>query len=287
MLRKKISLAQVNTAFWQLVRWPNLLLLIFTQYFTKISLIDQGQNWEQRLFDTQLFMLCSATVLIAAAGYIINDYYDIKIDLINKPKRVVIGRYIKRRWALGLHQCFSMMGIGLGFFLNKRVVFVNILVVTVLWLYANHFKRTAFWGNFIVSILTAASVVILAVFYGKHQTEVYIFGAFSFFISLLREIVKDMEDIRGDANFGCQTLPIVWGIRKTKRFVYLILFLFVNTLIISILYLPSLWPIGIVFVPLALFFYRLLPADTRLQFHQLSTLCKYIMLLGVLSMAFV
>ena len=180
MLKQKPSISAINKAFWQLVRWPNLLLLVFTQYLAKICLIDQRLHWQNGITGGSLFILSFSTVLIAAAGYIINDYYDVKIDLINKPNRVVIGRYIKRRWALGLHQLFSFVGTAMGLLLSKKVFAINAVVVFLLWLYANQLKRTAFWGNFLVSLLTALSLVVLAVYYQQHEVEIYIFAAFSF-----------------------------------------------------------------------------------------------------------
>jgi 4-hydroxybenzoate polyprenyltransferase len=287
MIKKRPDISAILRAFWILVRWPNLFLLVFTQYLTKICLIDQKQNWLTEIRSGSLFILSLSTVLIAAGGYIINDYYDVKIDLINKPNRVMIGRFIKRRWALGLHQLLSFTGVMMGLLLSKKVFAINVIVVFLLWLYANQLKRTAFWGNLLVALLTALSLVVLAVYYQQHQQEVYAFAGFSFFISLIREILKDMEDVKGDENFGCKTLPIIWGIRKTKWLIYFIILLFTALIISTTILVKGMFLTSLCILPLALLVYWLVPADTRKAFTQLSTLCKYIMLLGVLSMVLI
>jgi 4-hydroxybenzoate polyprenyltransferase len=139
-------------------------------------------------------------------------------------------------------------------------------------------------GNFAANGL---SFIVLAVYYRQNAQMLLIYAVFSFGISLIREIIKDMQDIRGDARFGCRTLPILWGLRRTKYLLYVLIGLFILTLFfiadslgnhhLSIIFL-------LLLIPLAYFTYRLVIADTRRDFGYLSTLCKLIMLMGVLSM---
>jgi 4-hydroxybenzoate polyprenyltransferase len=228
--------------------------------------------------------------MIAAAGYIINDYYDIKIDLINKPDRVVIGKTITRRYAIFFHTVISVTGVGMGLLINWKVGAVNFVSVFLLWLYSNNLKRLPLIGNLVVSLLTGLSIFLLSFLYEQYLPLVMTYSLFAFFMTLIREIVKDMEDMKGDTTFGCRTLPIVWGIRKTKSFLYgtilvfsfLVLWLDYQQLKISWIYF-----IPLLFVPMSILFYRLLKADTKKEFYQLSQLCKIIMLLGICSMIFV
>lgn len=284
------TLSERVAGLFRLVRWPNLLLLVFTQYLVRISLISPEQIWYESLLEADLFWISLSTVCITAAGYIINDYYDIKIDLMNRPEKVVIGRYIKRRWALGIHNGLNLIGLAIGFFVDKKVFLVNALAILFLWLYSNQLKRLPFWGNLVVSFLTGLSLVVLAVHYQRHEQEVYIYALFAFSISLIREIIKDMEDVRGDANFGCRTLPIVWGIPGTKAFVYVLIAGFLTLLFTMVRPLNN--PVlGYVFlgllIPVGYLTARLARADTRQDFAYLSRLCKLIMLVGVLTMVLV
>ncbi len=281
------SLANSNrvvVSFLRLTRVWNLIILALAQYFTAIMLIDYDN-----VFDVRFFLLATSTGLIAAAGYIINDYYDIKIDLVNKPERVVIGKGITRRYALLLHTVLSFLGLAIGVFLNFRIAAVNFASIFLLWWYSNDLKRQPFIGNFVVALLTAFSILIVDALYWTGNTLIFIYASFAFFMTLIREIIKDMEDLKGDDTFGCRTLPIVWGIRKTKIVIYFIMFAFVATVILlDRLYvaLPEFYFLVFLFVPLLWLLYRLIKSDTKKDFASLSTFCKVILLLGVLSMAF-
>ncbi|MFN7791677.1 MAG: geranylgeranylglycerol-phosphate geranylgeranyltransferase [Cyclobacteriaceae bacterium] len=278
---------QLILALFRLTRFWNLAIIAFAQYFTAYFL------FQQRLLvftDFWLFLIVASTVMIAAAGYIINDYYDIKIDLINKPDRVVIGKTITRRYAIFFHTVISVAGVGKGLLINWKVGAVNFVSVFLLWLYSNNLKRLPLIGNLVVSLLAGLSIFLLSFLYEQYLPLVMTYSLFAFFMTLIREIVKDMEDMKGDTTFGCRTLPIVWGIRKTKSFLYgtilvfsfLVLWLDYQQLKISWIYF-----IPLLFVPMSILFYRLLKADTKKEFYQLSQLCKIIMLLGICSMIFV
>jgi 4-hydroxybenzoate polyprenyltransferase len=269
----------------KLTRFGNLMIIGFAQYFTAAFLIGR-----ETIYDFRLLLLSISTVLIAAAGYIINDYYDVKIDYINKPERVVIGKSITRRYAILFHIALSALGILIGFYLSWRIAAVNILSVFLLWLYSNNLKRLPFIGNLAVAILTSAAIYVVDILYRTNGSLVIIYALFAFFMTLVREIIKDMEDLKGDNTFGCKTLPIVWGIRKTKMIIYAILTIFsITVLVLNALYeaLPFQYYLILLFVPLLWLFYRLIRADMKKDFSLLSTFCKVIMLLGILSMSFV
>ena len=286
-VRPKVRFWDFLAGSVRLVRMSNLLIVAITQYLTRILLIGPRHEWREIISDPKLFVLSLSTVCIAAAGYIINDYFDIKIDIVNKPERVVVGRYLKRRWAMGAHQVLNVVGAALGLLLGIWVFLVNVFSITLLWFYSERYKRAPFIGNLIVSLLTGFSLLILTLNYPANRRLVLIYAVFSFFISLIREIVKDMEDIRGDEAHGCRTLPIVWGIRRTKYFLYGIISVFVTTLfimadtlnnnVLAVLFLLLLIPIGWLV-------YSLSHSDKRRDFKKISTLCKIIMLLGLLTM---
>ena len=272
-------------AFLRLTRFWNLFIIGLAQYFAAVFLIDH-----QLLYDWRLFVLAFSTSIIAAAGYIINDYYDIKIDLINKPNRVVIGKDIARRYALLFHSMLSFSGILFGFLLGWKIGIIHILSSFILWWYSNSLKRQPFLGNFMVALLTGISMLIVNVLYNVDNPFVTIYSLFAFFMTLVREIIKDMEDLKGDNTFGCKTLPIIWGIRKTKILVYFLLALFsVMVVLINVIYtqLPFYYFLVFLFTPLSIFLVVLVRADTKRDFYKLSQWCKVIMVLGVISMAFV
>lgn len=286
-MKRRLTIKDISLGFMRLIRWPNLLMIALTQYMTRLFLIGPISDWKSILFEKEIFLITLSTVLVAAAGYVINDYFDIKIDLINKPDRVIIGRYLKRRVAITTHQAFNILGCGLGLLVNKWVFLLSVLSVTLLWVYASYFKKRPFIGNFIVALLTGLSLIILAVYYPQNRSLVILYALFAFGISLIREIIKDMEDVRGDASHGCQTLPILWGIRRTKVFLYGLIAIFVPSLFLAAHWLQNsqlTWMFVALLGLISWLVYRLIRADTKKEFGSLSSLCKLVMLIGMLSM---
>lgn len=272
-------------SFARLTRVWNLIIIALAQYLTAAFLIDFST-----ITDPRLFILSVSTVMIAAAGYIINDYYDIKIDLINKPQRVVIGKSITRRYAILFHTLLSMTGVFLGLFLSWKIAAVNFVSAAILWWYSNNLKRQPFIGNLVVALLTGVAIWLVDSLYKTGHLLIITYASFAFFMTLIREIIKDMEDLKGDQTFGCQTLPIVWGIRRTKYFIYFILVIFLSTVMGLNYYfenLPIHYFLLFLFVPMLWFVIRLVTADTKKDFNWLSGFCKIILVLGIFSMAFI
>jgi len=284
MKRDSILSTSFFNSLLKLTRFGNLVIIGLTQYFTAGFLIGM-----HTLNDFKLLLLSISTISIAAGGYVINDYYDVKIDYINKPNRVVIGKIIPRRYAILFHVLLSTLGVALGVYLSFGIGVVNILSVFLLWLYSNNLKRLPFIGNVTVAFLTGLAVIVVDLFYRTNNTLVIIYALFAFFITLVREVIKDMEDLKGDNSFGCKTLPIIWGIRKTKLLLYIILVTFAAVVVVlNQIYraLPFKYHLIFLFVPLLWLLYRLIRADMKKDFTRLSIFCKVIMMLGILSMAF-
>lgn len=271
-------------ALIQITRLWNLIIIGLAQYCTAGFLISPNT-----LTDPQLLILAMSTILIAAGGYSINDYYDVKIDLINKPERVVVGKTLTRRIVLLLHTVLSVAGIGLGFALGWPIGIINVAAAFLLWLYSNALKRMPFVGNFVVATLTGLSVLVVNVLYTPPLAIVWVYALFALFMTLIREIIKDMEDLKGDDTFGCRTLPIVWGIRPTKAFIYFLIVLFCAVVVgihTSVAPMPVTFFLGLLLLPMGIMVIWLIRADTRKDFYRLSIFSKFIMLAGIFSMAF-
>jgi len=271
-------------ALVRLTRVWNLLIIGLAQYCTAALLINPDS-----LLDVRLLLLVVSTVLIAAGGYSINDYYDIKIDLINKPDRVVVGKVLSRRVVLLLHTILSVSGTALGFLLSWQLGVVNFISAFLLWLYSNALKRLPFIGNFVVAVLTGLAVIVVNLLLPPWLATVGIYALFAFFMTLIREIIKDIEDLKGDNTFGCKTLPIIWGIRSTKVFVYLLIVVFAIVVVLIhrlVMPLPTVFFMTFLVLPMGILVGWLIRADTRKDFRLLSQFCKLIMLVGLFSMAF-
>jgi len=285
----KIHIKTSVFAFLKLIRSLNLIILAFSQYMCRYFIIGKGQDsFQTILTDWKFFLLVLSTVMVAAAGYIINDYYDIKIDLINKPKRVVIGKILHRRIAMFSHFILNSLASLCSIFLGWKIFAIVVSTTILMWFYANQLKRTPLLGNLLISLLTGMAIYMPALLYQSSQKLLVLYAIFAFFISLLREIIKDMEDVKGDEEFGCRTLPIIWGIRRTKLFLYAISSVFLLFMFVSLFSTGKNLLLYFFIVPAPLFVWFLIglaKADTTKKFLQLSDLCKYIMLAGVISMA--
>ncbi len=271
------------TGFIQVTRLWNLLIIVMAHYFTAAFLLAT----DQIIFNKSLFILSLSTVLIAAAGYIINDYYDVKIDLINKPKRVVVGRILKRRVAMVAHTILNITGIGLGFTLSIKIGLLNFFCALLLWSYSNQLKRMALIGNLSVAFLTGLSIYVIAFFFDPGNIMIIAYSLFAFAFTLIREIIKDMEDLKGDATFGCKTLPVVYGIRKTKNVIYFLSAFFLVLLCWLAFHFIGVemmfFSLGLV-APIGFLIYKLAKADKTIEFNYLSNYCKFVMLIGICSM---
>ncbi len=261
-----------------------------------------------------LVLLIIASVLIAGAGYVINDYFDLNIDRINKPERLVVEKLIKRRWAILWHLCLSAVGLLISFYLgwktgNPIVGIFNLLAVFLLWFYSTNFKRQLLIGNVVISLLTAWVVLVMYVCEAKfnlsslpeaqisYLTSIYklavVYGGFAFIISLIREVVKDIEDMEGDMKYNCKTLPVAWGMPSSKLFVAVWLIVLIAAILILQVYAFQLqwwWMIiynlVLIITPLLIIFKYLISAKTSKDFGKVSTMIKMVMLAGIISMLF-
>ncbi|WP_062543875.1 geranylgeranylglycerol-phosphate geranylgeranyltransferase [Rufibacter tibetensis] len=234
-------------------------------------------------------VLVVATLCIAAAGYIINDYYDVKIDRINKPERVVVGKFLTRRKAMMIHLYLSAAGVLLGVIIGWRIGAVLLGVALLLWGYSAQFKKRPFVGNLTIALLAAVMVLVVPLQAGQPSLAAWAYGVFAFLISLVREVIKDMEDVQGDASFRCRTLPIVLGIPQTKWILYLLVgFFLIFTGFVMLKRLNEPLFVGYLFIgvvlPTFVLIRQIITADRKKEYARLSWICKGIMVTGICSM---
>ncbi len=308
-------------AVLQLVRWPNLLFIFLTQTLFYYCVFNSLVDTKQKNFVVEkgklFFMLVLASVLIAAAGYIINDYFDVQIDAINKPYRVIVDRKLNRRWAILFHLLFSVAGVAISFYIsyktgNSIIIIVNSGCVVLLWFYSTWFKKSLLVGNVVISLLTAWVTIVVYFFVGGRLVYYYgwqnsiqpfdirklfivtlSYSSFAFILSLIREVVKDIEDMPGDAKHGCRTMPIIWGVPAAKIYSGVWLTVVIAALGIILFYmLQTGWRAGSVYIlifiiiPLMYILRDLKRAKSTADYHNISNSIKFVMMAGILSMLF-
>lgn len=278
-----------------------LMQLIFRYGFFKL------QNIPSALSDFHYLLLIFSTVSIAAGGYIINNIFDVESDTENKPQNVVVGKTISETKAYNLYIGFTVIGVVIGFYLSNVIdkpgfAALFIIIAATLYQYAANWKQSLLIGNVIVALLVSVSILIIGIFdlYPITNTnnrgllaivfQILIdFAVFAFMINFIREIVKDLEDTAGDDNQGMRTLPIVLGIAKTSKIVFILSFIPVLAILFYIynnlfqLVFATLYLLIFVVGPLLLFTLKTWTAKTKKNFHQLSLLLKWILFFGILS----
>ncbi len=310
-------------AFLKLIRWPNLVFIVLTQVLFYYCIVlpiftVEGAAALNKLTPALFWALVVASVSIAAGGYIINDYFDLNIDQVNKPNDIVIQKIIKRRWAIIWHLVFSVVGIAITFFVgmvihNLLLWAANVACVLLLLFYSTTFKKQLLIGNVIISLLTAWVILVLYFsevrvtywtwtpdFRSLYQSKIttlfkfaIIYAGFAFIISLVREVIKDMEDMAGDEKYDCKTMPIAWGIPASKVFIAVWLIVLIVTMFIVQVYgLMKGWWLGVIYcfaaivIPLVLLIRDLYKSTNSTDYHKLSRRIKLIMLTGILSILF-
>lgn len=310
--------------FLRLIRFPNLVIVALTQYAIRYGIIYPflKQAGMDLFLSEQLFMmLVAATVLIAASGYIINDYFDVKLDHVNKPKQLIIGKSISRRQAMFLHVIINTVGLLLAFYValsinHPMLVLFQLISAALLWFYSVNFKKQILIGNLIIAALTAlvpftAGYYEIAVMFDNASEKNFPFetqnissllfsikyllywvigySGFAFLLTLIREIIKDCEDIEGDKAFECRTLPIIYGVDAAKKvslvvavvltigLVALEIIQFISKDWISLAYFVLLLTAPLLWVMI-----KISKAKKKKHFFIISQVIKIIMLLGIL-----
>ena len=294
--------------YLKLIRYQNLLMLAFMQLVFRYLFLAQSYV-DLALTDFNYILLVIATVCIAAGGYVINNIMDQDTDEIAKPQNRVVGVSISETVAYNWYIGLTIVGVGIGFYLSNVIykpTFASmfILVATLLYMYATSFKQIPVLGNVVVALMLSTSIVIIGLFdilpaidednrfRMKEAFDILMhYAIFAFIINLIREIVKDMEDMDGDYQSGINTLPNAIGIQKTKIIVGVltvisigILAYYVNSNLFELDYVVY-YAMILIVGPLIYFGVKLLNATTKKEFHHLSLVLKIILFFGILSVA--
>jgi 4-hydroxybenzoate polyprenyltransferase len=268
-------------------------------------------GFELQLSSFNFALLVVATVLITAAGYVINDYFDTHTDFLNRPKTVLVGTVISRRSAIIFHSVLNVIAVLIGFYLAYKINmvflgFVFLIVTGLLWFYSTTYKRQFLVGNILVAFLTALVPLMVVLFEIPLLNEAYrevliknnanfmyifywvlAFSFFAFITNLMREIIKDIEDFEGDSAYGRNSLPVVLGVKTSKIITISLAVITLGSLnYIYFQYLEDSTTIIyfslFLYLPFLFLIARLIYAKTKKQFRNIGNILKIIMLLGIL-----
>ena len=294
--------------YLKLIRYQNLIMIALMQLVVLFGFLKM-QDIPLALALWQYYLLIVSTVCIAAGGYIINDIMDQEIDAENKPEKALVGKTITEGLAYNLYVVFTIIGVGIGFYLSRIImrpnfVTVFILCAALLYIYATNLKQIMILKNAIVASLLAFSIIIIDLFMIFPATDItnreqmhpvfsvlIDFATIAFILNFIREIVKDLEDTKGDTNQGIRTLPVAFGISKTSKLVFVLSFVPVLCILYYVynylfhLQYATIYILGFLVGPLLYFMIKIWSAETKKDFHHLSNVLKLVIFFGIISIA--
>ena len=293
--------------YLKLIRFQNLVVMVIIQYLIRFTLIIPSYGKENIISEFYFALLLFSILLIVAAGYTINDYFDIKVDSENKDEHVIVGRTIKRRIALVIHFILTSVGLILGFYItykiNQLVISIILIVCAyILWIYNLKLKRIFFLANLIVAGLSAVfvtSIATLEIFLKYNHNDsinniktLILIATFAFILSLMNEIIKDLRTVEGDKKYKIRTLPTVWGLLKTKEFLkwLSIITAFIISIIAITKFKTNITALSYAFIfiigPLFLLNVWVYKAQHTIDYERISKLNKFIIFTGIMSLLF-
>lgn len=291
--------------YLRLVRWPNLFMIFLFQYLMRYALVAPILDYQEKgliLSHIDFALLVMACVFIAAGGYIINDIEDVRIDSINKGNRVIVNAKINVDAANNLYMILSFIGLAIGFYLTfikeiKLIGMINLITAGLLYFYSTSYKCIPILGNLIIAFLTALLplLVIIPEPAAMSDQAVLSFAGgyiiFAFLMTLIRELLKDLEDKKGDAECGCKTLPVAVGSFPVKIITILLTIIVIGLLLFIQIatkqwesLIPFLYVSIFIVLPLMYLCLLIIKSNLKEQYKKASMLTKFIMFTGILSM---
>lgn len=279
LLLKMLSLFSV-------VRGYNILILILAQYLTSAFILAPELPLRRVIFDANLFFLILSSATVIASGYIINNFYDSEKDLINRPKKTMLDRFVSQRTKLSVYFILNFAAIFFASYVSFRAVVFFSLYIFGIWFYSHRLKRILFLGNLVASILTIVPFFVVFIYYKNFESVIFIHATFLYLMIVMRELVKDLENLKGDLILNYKTLPVVYGEKWSKFFLTVLSILSM----VPILLLITRYEIGqmdyyfyLSLILLGFFVLFLYFSNAKWQYLLLHNILKFIIVAGVFS----
>ncbi len=266
------------------VRGYNILVIVIAQYFTSIFILAPELPLRNILFDLNLFFLVLAGVFTIAAGYIINNFYDSEKDLINRPRKTMIDRLVSQNTKLSIYFVLNFLAVIAASYVSFRAVVFYSLYIFGIWMYSHKLKKIPFAGNLVAATLAITPFFAVFIYYGNLAPVIFVHGAFLFLIIAMREMIKDLENLKGDLILNYRTIPVIFGVKTSKSLVTIL----AGLTVIPIYFLVNYFALGYMtyyfygsLVLLLAFLYILWISASRPQYLLLHNILKFIIVAGV------
>lgn len=273
-----------------LVRWYSILAVVVAQYLVVWFLLNAYATPKDLLLDTYLHLSIFATAFIIASGFIINAFYDLEKDSVNRPQKVIFSRLVSQRTCLNAYFLFNTIGVVMSFYVSKRIMLFNFLFSVALWFFSHKLKKKAFLSEVSATLLTLAPFGVVLIYFKAFNFQLFLYLSFMALIILIREILKDLIAQKGDAIYGYETLPIKVGVEASKGALKLLmLFTLIPFVVIAYMHGVSLimgyFMLGELMIIGSIGYLN--KAESSKDFKQLDTAYKLLMIAGILSVPLV
>ena len=284
--RKNKLLLLKFLSLFSIVRGYNILMIVLAQYLASIFILSPNRILAKVVFDGNLLCIVIASALVIASGYIINNFYDAEKDLINKPRKSMLDRLVSQRFKLTTYFILNLIAVLVASYVSFRAVLFFSAYIFGIWFYSHKLKRLPFIGNFVSALLAIAPFFAVFVYYKNFETVIFVHAMFLFLLILAREMIKDLENIKGDMAQNYRTIPIIYGVKISKICIGLLILL---SLLPTYLLLTK-FNVGYMnyyflgcLVLLCLFLFLLVKAQHKKQFVWLHNILKFIIIVGIFS----
>ena len=284
---KKSTLIKL-LALLSIARWYNILLILISLYFVQIFIFDTSKRFLLTLQSVDIHLYVFSILFIIMGGYLINAFYDFEKDMINQPNKTYFDRIVSKKSCLNIYLIVNITGIIAAFFINKEILIFSLLLIFALWIYSHKLRKKALLSEFSASLLMISFFVGLSVLNWRIDLTLILFVTYIFTIDLTREIIKKMTTIKGDLIVGEKSIPIFFGIKKSK---YIIFFLMLSSLSAILFLIPSIihklfsYYFILAFIIILFSIYLLNFAKTSSQYNRINNVYKILIGLGILSIA--
>lgn len=277
-------------SLFSVVRGYNILIIVIAQYLTSIYILAPQLSVWKVIFDINLLMLVLASASAIAAGYIINNFYDSEKDLINRPKKTMLDKLVSQRTKLSTYFVLNFISVFFASYVSFKAVAFFSLYIFGIWFYSHKLKRNPFVGNLVAAILAVIPFFAVFIYYKNFDLVIFVHATFLFLIIAMRELVKDLENLKGDLAHNYRTIPVVYGEKTSKNML---------TILSTLSFIPSVvlilkFDIGYMnlfffgsILAILLFVAILWKSKKKLHYVILHTILKFIIVLGVFSIVLI
>ena len=282
--KNSLTLTKILGAFY-VVRVHNIFLLVLAQYLTSIFILSSSESWKI-IFDKNLFLVILCSTICIVSGFIINDYYDTKKDSINTPIKFRLGESVNDKTKIFLYFFLNLLVVLVSSLISMRAIFFFSIYIFFIWFYSHKLRKLVFIGNLFYSILTITPFFAILLYFKKIEFIIIAYALFLFFILLLKDIVKDMKNIKGDFSANHKTIPVVFGESFAKTLVLLLSVINIFLILNLFLNFNSGYMYFYYFLALTIivyFIFKLYHSKSTVQYLFLHNLLRFLITAGVFS----